>query len=278
MPIFLQSEAYAPWLAPYAYGIVLLGIAFFLFRVFENWFASNFDRPLFRHYFVYRKLPPSQLKILQNEFVFYRMLSEKNKKQFVHRMAQFLSEKKIIGREEVIITEKMKVLVAAIACMLSFGRRNYTYNLVDFILIYPEEFYSAINDAYHKGEFNPREKVIVLSWKDFEKGYKIENDNLNIGIHEFTHAMQLEAKQARDLDSARFSKHFQAILKQLMRQDVKDQLDKTRYFREYAFTNQYEFMAVLTEYFFESPEDFKRIFPKIYEHTKKLLNFNFADY
>src|SRR5690606_39707147 len=86
-------------------------------------------------------------------------------------------------------------------------------------------------DAYHKGEFNPREKVIVFSWKDFENGYKIENDNLNIGIHEFTHAMQLEAKQARDLDSARFSKHFQFILKRLTHQEVKDQLDKTKYFR-----------------------------------------------
>ncbi len=82
----------------------------------------------------------------------------------------------------------------------------------------------------------------------------------------------------RDLDSARFTKHFQFILKQLSRQDVKDQLNKAEYFRAYAFTNQYEFMAVLAEYFFESPEDFKKFFPKIYEHIKKMLNFNYAGY
>src|SRR5690606_23975114 len=141
-----------------------------------------------------------------NDFAFYNKLSKRHKKQFIHRMARFLSEKEIIGRDNIIITEKMKVLVAAIACMLSFGRRNYTYNLVNFILIYPDEFYSTINDAYHKGEFNPREKVIVFSWKDFENGYKIENDNLNIGIHEFTHAMQLEAKQARRSEERRVGK------------------------------------------------------------------------
>jgi Mlc titration factor MtfA (ptsG expression regulator) len=278
MYILLQPEPYAPWLAPYAYTIVIIGILYFLFKVFENWFAVKFDKPLFRNFLIYKKLQPSQVQILQNDFVFYNKLSEKHKKQFNHRVSQFLSEKKFVGRENFVITEQSKVLVAAIACMLSFGRRNYTYNLVDFILIYPEEFYSKINDAYHKGEFNPREKVVVFSWKDFERGYKVENDNLNIGIHEFVHAMQLEAKKGRDIDSARFSKHFQAILKQFTRQEVKDQLDKTRYFREYAFTNQYEFMAVLAEYFFESPEDFKNIFPNIYDHTKKMLNFNFAGY
>ena len=57
---------------------------------------------------------------------------------------------------------------------------------------------------------------------------------------------------------------------------VKDKLDETRYFRLYAFTNQYEFMAVLAEYFIESPADFKAHFPQLYDHTKKLLNFRFA--
>lgn len=278
MPFFLQSEAYAPWLAPYAYSIVLMGIGFFLFRVFENWFAAYFDRPLFRHYLVYKKLSSSQESILQNNFVFYSKLSDRHKKQFHHRIAQFLSEKKYIARGELVITETMKVLIAAIACMLSFGRKNYSYTLIDYILIYPAEFYSTINQHYHKGEFNPKEKVLVFSWKDFENGLKIGDDNLNVGIHEFMHAMQLEAKAARDIDSARFSKHFQSILKQLTKQEVKDQLDKTRYFREYAFTNQYEFMAVLAEYFFESPENFKESFPQIYQHTKKLLNFNFGGY
>ena len=278
MYISFLSKAYAPWLAPYAYGIVLLGIAFFLFRVFENWFAKSYDRPLFRHYFVYKKLSPSQVKILQDDFDFYSKLSEKHKNQFEHRIAQFISEKEFIGRGELIVSEPMKVLIAAIACMLSFGRKNYSYSLINFILIYPVEFYSTVNGNYHKGEFNPKERALVLSWKDFQEGFKINNDNLNVGIHEFMHAMQLEAKKSGDVDSTRFAKQFQNILKQLTKQEVKDQLNKTKFFRDYAFTNQYEFMAVLAEYFFESPKEFKAIFPKLYDYTKKLLNFNFAGY
>ncbi len=278
MPIFLENEPYAPWLAPYAYAIVLFGILLFLFRVFENWYSAYFDRPLFRHYLVYKKLSLSQAEILQKSFAFYNKLSTNHKKQFNHRVSQFLSEKEFIGRDGLKVTETMKILIAAVACMLSFGRKNYSYALIDFILIYPDSFYSTINQNYHKGEFNPKEKVLVLSWKDFENGLKIGDDNLNVGIHEFMHAMQLEAKATKDIDSARFIKHFQSILKQLTKQEVREQLDRTRYFREYAFTNQYEFMAVLAEYFFESPENFKKNFPQIYSHTKKLLNFNFAGY
>ena len=278
MILLLQPDVNISWMAPYAYSIVLLGFSLLLFKVFENWYASTYNRPLYRHYLIFRKLSKSQLEILENDFIFYKKLSEKHKKQFEHRVVTFISEKKFVGRDGLAVTERMQVLIAAVGCMLSFGRKNYEYSLIEFILIYPKEFYSAINDDFHKGEFNPRERALVLSWKDFEDGYKITDDNLNLGIHEFMHAMQLEAMQSKDVDASRFSKQFQNILLQLTNLELKEKLDETRFFRAYAFTNQYEFMAVLAEYFIESPKDFKTHFPKLYSHTQKLLNFRFAGY
>lgn len=278
MILLFQADESISWMAPYAYSIVLFGFSLFLFRVFENGYSSQYNRPLFRNYFIFRKLSKSGLEILENDFIFYKKLSEKHKKQFQHRVATFISEKKFVGRDGLVVTESMKVLIAAVGCMLSFGRKNYKYALVEFILIYPKEFYSAINDDFHKGEFNPREKALVFSWNDFEDGFKITNDNLNLGIHEFMHAMQLEAIQSKDIDASRFSKQFQNILLQLTNAELKEKLDETRYFRAYAFTNQYEFMAVLAEYFIESPEEFKTHFPKLYSYTQKLLNFTFAGY
>ncbi|GAB5399154.1 MAG: zinc-dependent peptidase [Aureisphaera sp.] len=276
--LLIQAEENAPWLAPYAYAIVLLGFAFFLFRVFENWYASRYDRPLYRNYFIYRKLRPTQVAVLESEVSFYNLLSKKEKRQFQHRVATFIKDKNFIGRDGLEITDRMKTLIGAIGCMLSFGRKNFDYGLIEHILIYPSEFYSTMNGAMHKGEFNPKGKALVLSWEDFERGYKIQNDNRNLGIHEFMHAMQLEARKSRDLDSTRFAKQFQNILRRLTHQEVKDKLDETQYFRSYAFTNQYEFMAVLSEYFIESPNDFKTHFPQLYTYTQKLLNFRFAGY
>ena len=278
MMLFLQNYNDYTWLAPYGYSIVFAGFSFYLFRLSENFYATTFDKPMFRNYLVYKKLSVTQLSTLTEEFSFYNSLTEKQKLQFQHRVSSFISDKEFIGRENLQVTERMKVLISAIACMLSFGRQNYKFNLIDHILIYPNEFFSAVNNDYHKGEFNPQGKALVISWKDFEEGYQITNDNLNLGIHEFMHAMQLEAKQGSDGDSGRFEKQFQNILKQLTKPEIKDKLISTRYFREYAFTNQYEFMAVLAEYFIESPKEFKKQFPELYSYVKKLLNFNFSDY
>ena len=276
--LFIQPPENIDWLAPYAYSIVLLGFFFALFRAFENWYASAYDKPLYRHYFVYKKLKPSQKDILEKNFPFYALLSAKEKKTFQHRVASFIANKEFISREGLVLNDHKKVLVAAVGCMLSFGRKNFNYSLIERVLIYPGQFYSTINKAQHIGEFNPKQRTLVLSWEDFEKGYQITNDNRNLGIHEFMHAMQLEAMKSRDLDSTRFSKQFQNILKRLTHQEVKDKLDETKYFRAYAFTNQFEFMAVLVEYFMESPNDFKEYFPKLYTYTRKLLNFRYAGY
>ena len=59
---------------------------------------------------------------------------------------------------------------------------------------------------------------------------------------------------------------------------LRDVLIKSKYFRDYAYTNQYEFVAVLIEYFIESPVDFKNQFPRIYSKVRQMLNFNFAGY
>ncbi|MBA3986439.1 MAG: zinc-dependent peptidase [Flavobacteriales bacterium] len=266
------------WMAPFAYALVLLGILLYLFYVFEHIYASRYNRPLYRHRLVYRKLNDKQKSVLRNNFSFYSKLSIRQQRQFEHRVSYFLQQKNFVGREGLEVNDFMKITIAAVGCMLSFGRRNYSYNLIHTIIIYPDVFYSTENDNYHKGEFNPKHRVLALSWIDFEAGYEITNDNLNLGIHEFMHALQLESMNGKDLDSARFVKHYRNILKRLTHQDLKDKLDDTRFFRSYAFTNQYEFMAVLAEYFFESPEEFKQHFPQLYDYKKKMLNFNFAGY
>ena len=281
IPWLLQNldpnQNYA-WLAPYAYALVFIGFMILIFKAFERYYSIYFDKPLARHYFVYKKISPEERNFLKNNFSFYNRLSPKYKKQFEHRVASFTKSKTFMGRDGFKIENSHKLLVSAVGCMLSFGRKNYNYRLIDTVLIYPKEFYSKANDAYHKGEFNPQHRVIAFSWEDFERGYEITNDNLNLGIHEFMHAIQIEAKVSKDADSERFNKHFKNILRRLTRQEVKDKLEDTRFFRAYAFSNQYEFMAVLSEYFFESPAEFKQHFPEIYNYKKKMLNFNFIGY
>ncbi len=266
------------WLIPLVSGVLGVWVLYLIFGIFENLYANTYDRLLYRDLFIFRTLSRKQKEILTKEFHFYSVLTSKEQKRFEHRVASFIKDKEFVGRDDVEVTDRMIVLIAAVGCMLTFGRKHYKYALVDYILIYPTAFYSNINADYHKGEFNPREKALVLSWEDFEIGYRITDDNLNLGIHEFMHALQLDAKRSNDVDALRFERQFDKILQRLTNQELKDKLDEVQYFRAYAFTNQFEFMAVLAEYFIESPEDFKQHFPQLYEYQKRLLNFDFAGY
>ena len=45
----------------------------------------------------------------------------------------------------------------------------------------------------------------------------------------------------------------------------------SRMFRAYAATDQDEFFSIAIENFFERPEDFRKIMPKLYEVLSKLL-------
>ena len=273
-----EAEVPVPWFIYFAVVFVGIWFAFLAFNLFEVYYSNLFNKPFFRNLSVYRKLSKSELLILQQHFSFYNKLSKKQQQQFEHRVATILLKKQFYGREDTDITDKLKVTIASVGCMLSFGRRNYNYRLIQTILVYPDAFYSNNNKAYHNGEFNPKLKVLALSQKAFEEGYEITNDNLNLGIHEFMHAMQAEAKVSSDVDSHRFNRQFKKIIRHLQNPEIRTKLDATRFFRAYAFENEYEFMAVLAEYFIESPGELRQNFPKLYDDIKKLLNFNFLDY
>lgn len=109
-----------------------------------------------------------------------------------------------ISRDNFVITEEVKVYVAATVTMLSFGMRNYLCDVFDKVIIYPSVYFSNIFKQYHKGEFNPNAKAVVFSWEDFQKGFDVSADNLNLGIHEFTHVLHHQGLQGSDNSAVLF--------------------------------------------------------------------------
>ena len=208
-----------------------------------------------------------------------RKLTKKQKKYFEHRLASFIKDKHFIARKDFQITDEVKVLISATAVMLTFGFRDFYIGLISKIVVYPNTFYSAINKKNHKGEFNPKLKTVVFSWEDFKYGYDISNDNLNLGIHEFAHAIHLNCLKERDVSSTLFSDSFRELAELLSNDELlKSNLIASKYFRNYAYNNKFEFIAVIIEAFIETPKEFKSQFPEIYYKTRQMLNFNFAGY
>lgn len=255
-------------------------IIYYGLKTLEMAYVLKNKKPYFVHFYLRLKtLSHKEKSILSQNFSFYNTLSKKHKKYFEHRVALFIKDKDFVGAKNYMVTDKMRVLISATAVMLTFGFRDFYISLLSKIVIYPKAFYSKMNKAYHKGEFNPKLKALVLSWEDFEEGFKIENDNLNLGIHELTHAIHLNSIKERDISSTIFKDSFSELASLLSsKKELREKLILSQYFRGYAYTNKFEFLAVIIENFIETPDEFKSEFPRIYNKVKQMLNFNMNGY
>jgi len=256
--------------------VFLLAFGFFLRALFiflEYGYGFVFGRPLYVHFCPFpKKISPEAVRFLNAQFPFYVQLSTKDKVYFEHRVACFLDKYEFVSREGFVITEEVKVHVVATLAMLSFGMREYLSDVFERVIIYPSIYFSRITKQYHKGEFNPNTKTVVFSWDDFQKGFEIASDNLNLGIHEFAHVLHHHGLESSDSGAVLFSRMYAVINDDMADAAFRKQLVESKYFRLYAFTNQFEFLAVILEHYFETPLEFEERFPDLYRKVGLMLN------
>jgi Mlc titration factor MtfA (ptsG expression regulator) len=246
----------------------------FAFYVTEIVYLRNYKKPLIVFSNIkFRTLNENQKHILSSNFHFYTRLKPKYKRYFDHRVSKFIANYEFVGKD-ISVTEEMRVTISATYVMLTFGMREYLNPLFKTILIFPDIYYSSQTDNYHKGEFNPRMKSIVFSWKHFKEGIDIDNDNLNLGLHEFTHAFHIQSLKSDKVTFVLFNESLQSLFRIVSNPQMKQKLIDSGFLRDYAYENQFEFVAVLLEYFFESPQEFKAKFPSIFLKVKHMINYN----
>lgn len=251
-------------------GLLLL---FIIFRVVEPLYVFVMNKPLYIHWYPFKKrLEASQYQILLNEFPFYSRLSPKKKMYFEHRTIEFIAKYEFIGKD-IVVTEQMQMLMAGTYVMLTFGMRNYLVSFFDKIIIYPTSYFSTINQTYHKGEFNPKMKAVVFSWEDFFLGHSVSNNNINLGLHEFSHVLHFHCLKINDPNTVIFQGEFNEVLKYYSNPSLNDVLLQKGYFRAYAYENQFEFLSVILEHFFETPAIFLLEHPELYGHISRMINF-----
>lgn len=279
MILFVKESSGWPVIIVFLFFLLMMFLPTIISKL-EKLIYYSFGKICFTHFYFFRnKLGISERKFLEKEVSFYRKLNKTQKRNFEHRVAGFIKKRNFYSRGESPVTRDMELLIAASAVKLTFGFRKVTFPVLETIVVYPKKYVSTSTKKLHKGEFNPRLKTLVFSWEDFLEGYHITDDNVNLGVHEFTHVIHINSIKGKDLNSIVFKKEF-ASLKKMIQQDIrlKSKLITSDYFRKYAFENHYEFIAVLIENFIETPQEFKSQFPKIYKKIKTMLNFNFLHY
>lgn len=261
----------------YAYTAATFVVFLILFRITETGYALAFNKPLYVHFYPVRQSTSVQERaFLETEFPFYRRLSPKRKRYFEHRVKCFLKTYPISGRDGLEVSNEMRLLIAGTYVMLTFGIKEYRINNFNKILLYPESYISA-SGGHHKGEFNPGMKAIVFSWADFLSGHQTDNDNVNLGLHEFSHALHFfSMAHYNRVGMSIFQDEFDNVIRFYDKDALFEQVDQTQYFRSYGFTNRFEFLAVVLEHFFETPDRFKSELPKLYGHVAAMINYREA--
>ena len=226
---------------------------------------------------VAREMPDHRRGILAERVAFYAALSEDERRRFEGMVQVFLDEVAVTGIDTD-VDEVTRMLVAASAVIPVFGFTDWEYGSLGEVLIYPGSFNDRFEaDAAQKdrnilgmvGDYH-LSGTMVLSEPSLIAGFRNATDKRNVGIHEFAHLID---KRSGDIDGVPPTAPDAAIDPWV--RWVGNELKRDGSFRDiddYAYTNEAEYFAVLTEYFFENPAQLQSRHPKLYDLMRRMYH------
>lgn len=223
--------------------------------------------------------PAAWRKILQRYMPYFRALPSDLQLQLKQHMQVFIAEKQFIGCDGLQVTDAMRVTIAAYACLLILNRRADYYPGLRQILIYPSAFIVDHKQFDSAGVLHERREVrageswargqVVLSWQDTVEGAIHSDDGRNVVIHEFAHQLDQQNGEANGAPILARSEHYQAwsqtFAGEFGRLQAQARNGEVSLFDHYGATSPAEFFAVVSEVFFEQPQQMAAEYPALYE-------------
>ena len=242
--------------------LFLIIILFFLLR--KQLFSNQKRKP--------QVFPKHWHDMLLQRVAFYKKRSPEEQLVFQRRMMLFLSEI-YIEAVQFELEELDKILVAASAVIPVFGFREWHYNNLSTVLIYPDYFDENLS---FDGDIKNRKiaglvgtgrfkNQMILSRKALHHGFTNKTDKGNTAIHEFVHLLDNTDGQTDGIPERLMEHQYIAPWLALMHKEMEAINDDKSDIRNYGGTSQTEFFAVASEYFFERPDLLKRKHPELYE-------------
>jgi Mlc titration factor MtfA (ptsG expression regulator) len=229
--------------------------------------------------------PAAWRKILQRRVPLVRRLPADLQLQLKKHMQVFIAEKSFLGCGGLHITEEMRVVIAAQACLLILNRATDYFGHVRQILVYPGAF--VVNRTTVDGagvQQDQRQALsgeswsqgqVILSWQDTLEGAAVADDGRNVVIHEFAHQLDQENGAAQGAppptlgdtqrNAQRWSEVFRSAYAQLQ---VEARLGVDGLLNHYGAKDPGEFFAVASEAFFEQGPALAFEYPALYQELR----------
>ena len=252
---------------------VSTGLALLLFPIIFVFFTQKLRR---RHRVLAQPFPTEWEAILRRHVAYYHGLTDEDRARFRRLLQVFLHETPITG-VGMVVDETLRVLVGASAVIPIMGFPSWEYTYLAEVLLYPDSF-----DRKYKVGTGKKARIlgmvhgalnngtVILSAPALRAGFANPRDKRNVGIHEFVHLMDKEDGNIDGISATLPRKMFEPWLALI--QEKTGNGKRNRDIDPYAETNDQEFLAVVSEYFFENPETMARKHPKLYEKLKITFN------
>ncbi|MGB0883864.1 MAG: zinc-dependent peptidase [Flavobacteriales bacterium] len=247
----------------FIFPIILLVV---LIYFFGNYFKMlGWNKPK-------KKLNPESKKLLYKHVDFYRKLSFVDQQHFQYKVQEFLLNTEIIGVEtEVELLDKL--LIASSAVIPIFKFKTWRYDL-DEVILYPRAFNQKFQtNANAEGRqilgmvgYGFMEGKMMLSKEALRLGFGNQTDKKNTAIHEFVHLIDKEDGDIDGIPSVLLENQYTLPwMRMVMKKIIQLRRKKHKDIDIYGATNQAEFFAVISTYFFEQPRLLKRKHPELYK-------------
>ena len=214
-------------------------------------------------------------------YAFLQVLSPAERERLRERVLLFLHEKSMHGARGLVVSEEMRVAIAAQACILILNLDIDFYRGWADVIVYPEEFVAEYEYTDEDGVVHEvREPMsgeswqagpVILSWADAAE--TMPGTGYNVVIHEFAHKIDmlngdangfppLHADMERDNWVQVFTRAYDDLRAALERGE-ETAIDP------YAAEHPAEFFAVMSEAFFDLPTVVRVRYPDVYAQLSR---------
>ena len=229
-------------------------------------------------------IPDTWEAILRKNMPVFGRLPDEDRKTLRGHVQVLLAEKQFEGCGGLVLSDEIRVTIAAQACLLQLRREADYFPRLLTILVYPSTYLAHDRQPIGgggvlEGEVERlgeawRDGVVVLAWDEVIAGARNFTDGRNVVLHEFAHQLDQQdgASDGTPVleNRSRYESWARVFEDEYERLRRNTWLGRPGVLDEYGATNPAEFFAVATECFFEKPLELRRKHPELYQ---ELLNY-----
>ncbi|QNK62623.1 zinc-dependent peptidase [Pedobacter sp. PAMC26386] len=231
-------------------------------------------------YFIFRDKKTKQVtgnmineadqQILLSRVAYYQNLDTGQRTKFEQMIGDFLSYVRIEGIDLTPDTTD-RLLIASSAIIPVFGFGQWKYQNLHAVILYPDTFnkdfqfeggdrniLGMVGTGYMNGQ-------MILSRSALLEGFSISADKENTAIHEFVHLLDKSDGATDGIPQNLMPHQYIIPWVKMIHQEINKIESGHSDINPYAVTNEAEFFAVVSEYFFEKPTQFKDKHPELYQ-------------